>query len=157
MPERPQERSEEWLSPSLLGQEKLVVEEVCRIAAADGCTPERAADLGSALAEAWLNAAEHGNGLDPTRSVRVRLALTNSLMTIRVYDEGDGAFAAAPVDGRERDRRPPAPSSAPSDDVARGWGIPLMRELADELSFGRDKNGFYAELRFYRTWRRNAD
>lgn len=127
-----------WVYPSRWGEEKRVLADVRTMARNAGFPPERAEDVVSALAEACLNAAEHGNGADPKRSVRVECEHTGAFLRCRVYDEGPGL-----EEGRPERRGPMTEEGS-----ARGWGVLLMEELADQLRFYRGEHGFCTELTF---------
>lgn len=125
-----------WRIPSRWGEEKRVLSGVRALALACGFPASRAEDMVSAVAEACLNAAEHGNGMDPDRYVRVEYRFADAAAIIRVYDNGAGFPETAA-------RRKPDDAEG-----GRGWGLPLMRGLADEVRFFRNGQGHCAELRF---------
>ncbi|HZG88357.1 ATP-binding protein [Paenibacillus sp.] len=128
-----------WRFPSRWGEEKRILADLKKLARLHGFPEYRAEDLASAAAEACLNAVEHGNGLEPDRRVVVTFAFRRGFAVVRVYDQGKGlAFDAA---------REPRKASI-IEGSPRGWGIALMRELADEVLFYHDERGFCAELRF---------
>ena len=77
------------------------------------------------VSEATTNAVEHGNGLDPTKSVHVRLATDTSCVEITVTDEG-GGFDRSDVDD------PLAEDNLLSDG---GRGLFLIEELADVVRY----------------------
>jgi anti-sigma regulatory factor (Ser/Thr protein kinase) len=130
----------EWRFHSEWDREKPVLTELRKAAAACGLRADRIEDLVSAAAEACLNAAEHGNIWKVDKYVTVRMCLNASRIRIRVYDEGQGAdidLLTCRRDGVDT-----------LEGNARGWGVMLMKGLADELHFGRDESGFYSELIF---------
>jgi len=130
------ETSGRWRIPSVWGEEKRVLAGVRALALACGFSESRAEEMASAVAEACLNAAEHGNGMDPARFIRVEYRFADAAARIRVYDDGEG-FA-------ENAARPAAGGGD-----GRGWGLRLMRGLADEVRFFRGEQGHCAELRFW--------
>jgi anti-sigma regulatory factor (Ser/Thr protein kinase) len=89
------------------------------------------ADVETAVGEALANAAEHGHR--PGSGFEVRVHLDRERVVIEIEDEG-GGFPGAPG---------PAAASPPHD-ALRGFGIYLMRQLMDEVSF--DERGTCVRL-----------
>jgi serine/threonine-protein kinase RsbW len=88
--------------------------------------PDRkVADLSLATREAVANAVHHGNGLDPGKSVVVRVLLEPEDLLVVVADEGTGFDPDALPDPLD-----PANILKPS-----GRGIFLMRKLMDDVTF----------------------
>lgn len=76
------------------------------------------------LSEAVSNAVEHGNGLDPARTVRIFVSAEAKYVQAQVAHKG---IAFTPPEGQ---------AELPEDLLAtRGRGMPLMHMLADELHF----------------------
>ncbi|WP_274365984.1 ATP-binding protein [Paenibacillus thermotolerans] len=128
----------QWIYPSRIGNEKGLLQKIKTIAIKHGASQDRAEDMASAVAEACLNAAEHGNSLRTERHVTVSMTVDGGMFRFRVYDEGPGFQEST--------------GSIRGNDVltgrARGWGMTIMAGLSDELRFDRDVDGFYAELGF---------
>lgn len=78
--------------------------------------------------EAVTNAIEHGNALDPAKSVYYRLDVRERLIEIAVEDEGVG-FDPDKTDD------PTDPSHLMREG---GRGILIMEEMADEVHFEKD-------------------
>ncbi|MBE2185520.1 MAG: ATP-binding protein [Rhodothermales bacterium] len=77
--------------------------------------------------EAITNALEHGNGLDASKTVTVRIAPNLPAVRVEVTDEGPGFDPAS------------APRSELGDFTSEGGrGLTLMYELADEVLFEDD-------------------
>jgi len=89
------------------------------------------------LTEALSNAILYGNGKDPSKRVRVEVALQDSRITARVTDEGQG------FDFREL----PDPTAPGNLLKPNGRGIFLMRELLDEVYFNDRGNSVTLVLR----------
>jgi serine/threonine-protein kinase RsbW len=114
--------------PSELGYEKVAMASVAVVAKRMGFLPERIDDIKSAVAEACLNAIEHGNGLDGLSPVTVELAMHGNCLEINVSDTG-------------RNRMPtllPRPGLSPCN---RGWGLYLMQCLVDEFDIRQSPQG----------------
>ncbi|TLS52077.1 ATP-binding protein [Paenibacillus antri] len=127
-----------WRYPSRYGEEKRVLADLKTLSPGCGIPADRAEDMASAVAEACLNAAEHGNGMNPERWVLVEFEYAGGEARCRVYDEGPGA-----------DEAKLAKRTAPANEGSeRGWGILLMSELADRVEHFREERGFCTALTF---------
>lgn len=84
-----------------------------------------------AASEAVNNAILHGNGSDPSKTVRLCLRATKHLLTIRVDDEGRG-FNAKTL---------PNPLADENLLKEHGRGVFLIRSLVDEVRFLRFRKG----------------
>lgn len=131
-----------WEMKSRPGNEKAIVGQVAEWAVEAGLPAARADDLRSALAEASINAMEHGNGYDPEAKVVVE-ACRNGIrrIVIRVHDGGRGF--AVPLPDRES-----MSDGGSEPDVPRGYGLRMIEELCDEWRLGNGAAGFYVELIF---------
>lgn len=89
------------------------------------------------LTEALANAMLYGNGDDPLKRVRVEVVLSETAITARVTDQGDG-FDPHCV---------PDPTTPENVTRAGGRGIFLMRELLDEVRFNDCGNAVTLVLR----------
>src|SRR5215510_11725574 len=81
------ERVEIFL-PSTLGYEKVARSAAEAVAEEMGFSADRIEDLKTAVAEACMNAIEHGNQEDKTTSVTVLLTAAGEQLEIKVADEG---------------------------------------------------------------------
>ncbi len=118
--------------PSVMGNEKIAMETAASMAKRMGFSEDRIEDLKTAVAEACINAIEHGNKMDATTKVGVTLKAEESSLHVTVKDEGRGMGKYAhpsierKIKGKER---------------TRGWGIFLIKRLVDEVKFGLGKKG----------------
>jgi len=120
-----QPRSVEVHIPSELGYEKIAMEAAAAAAKRMGFSPDRIADLKTAVAEACINSIEHGNKLDATTKVVVVLTVEPARLQVNVADEGLEPFPSEPVE----------PGHPPDN---RGWGMFLIRQLMDEVEFSTE-------------------
>src|ERR1700761_5101136 len=81
--------------PSELGFEKIAMSTAAGMAALMGFSLDRIEDLKTAVAEACMNAIEHGNRFDDRLDVGVVLSSNNDELEIKVIDDGAG-FPNAP-------------------------------------------------------------
>jgi len=118
--------------PSVMGYEKIAMECAASMAKKMGFTEDRIEDLKTAVAEACLNAIEHGNKMDTSTKVGITLTAEESRLQVSVKDEGKG-IGEVPTPGIE--------SKIKGEDRSRGWGIFLIKRLVNEVTFGRSPEG----------------
>ena len=110
--------------PSELGYEKMAMKLAGAVAQKMEFASDRIEDLKTAVAEACLNAMEHGNQLDASTQVLVLLNIDDDRLAIDVKDEGRGG---APPE------RFPEPGV--NRKTLRHMGIYIIRNLVDEAAF----------------------
>lgn len=125
--------------PSSLGSEKIAMNTAAEIARSMGFAEDRIEDLKTAIAEACINAMEHGNKLDETLPVGVILSTGTDSLEVRVVDTGAGpaGHAAAPdIDKKMHEEEQP-----------RGMGMFLIESLMDEAEWvSSPYTGSYARM-----------
>lgn len=125
--------------PSKLGYEKVAMNTVASVAKLMGFSEERVEDLKTAVAEACINAMEHGNKMDASLSVGVVLSIIDDSLEVTVTDTGDGpqhATAAPDIDKKMLGEEDP-----------RGMGKFLIHALVDEAEWGSaPPAGSYARM-----------
>ncbi len=109
----------ELFIPSQLGFEMIARSAVESMAREVGFSDARIEDIKTAVAEACMNAIEHGNALDITRSVGVLLSASDTGLEIRVMDTGMKTL--------------PQDVPTPGQGDMRGWGLFFMQNLMDEF------------------------
>ncbi len=114
--------------PSELGYEKVAMASVATIAKRMGFSPDRVEDIKTAVAEACLNAIEHGNQMNVSLPVTVELREDNAALEICVSDQGKKQIPC----------QLPCPGDHPSN---RHWGLFLIQRLVDEFSLGTSPQG----------------
>jgi serine/threonine-protein kinase RsbW len=115
--------------PNILGAEKEAIKKAVIIAEKLGFARDRIEDLKTALAEACINAIEHGNKFDQNKKVRVTLAANNKSLEVIVHDEGEGIDPKKIPTKRVRDDGLPC---------RRGYGVFLMSNLMNEFYFEKN-------------------
>ena len=124
--------------PSRLGFEKVAMNTAAAVAQLMGFTVDRIDDLKTAVAEACINAIEHGNQLDEALTVLVILSMDDNTLEVKVVDRGPGVgkqIAAPDIDRKMH-----------GDEEARGMGMFLIQALVDEAEWVRKPRGSYARL-----------
>src|SRR5207248_8937280 len=101
---KPNPEEVEIFLPSSLGYEKVARSAAEAVAEEMGFSADRIEDLKTAIAEACMNAIEHGNKEDKTTSVTVLLTADPKHLEIKVADEGLTAMPnQLPEPGRTED------------------------------------------------------
>ncbi|MDE3104397.1 MAG: ATP-binding protein [Acidobacteriota bacterium] len=103
-----------------------------------GFPEDRIEDLKTAIAEACINAIEHGNKLNEALLVGVNLNMTPDTLEVRVHDTGTGP--SFPVEVPDIDKK------MHEQQQPRGMGIFLIRSLVDEAEWVSTPGGSYARL-----------
>jgi len=118
--------------PSVMGYEKIAMECAASTAKKMGFTEDRIEDLKTAVAEACLNAIEHGNKLDTSTKVGVTLTVEETKLQVAVKDEGKGVGEIS---------LPSIEDKIEGKDRPRGWGIFLIKTLMNEVTFEPNPEG----------------
>ena len=113
--------------PSELGFEKVAMSTAASMAALMGFTQDRIEDLKTAVAEACINAIEHGNKLNESLDVCVVLSMNQDGLEVKVIDDGLGI-----------QNKPPSPDidrKLHGEEGPRGMGMFLIQALVDEAEW----------------------
>ena len=109
--------------PTRLGYEKVAMSTAASVAKLMGFREDRIEDLKTAVAEACINAIEHGNRLNDNLSVGVVLNAGDDALEVKVID--DGKFYDVAI--REGDVNVPDPGAGGRGRV--GCGIERQKQL----------------------------
>ena len=118
--------------PSTLGCEKVAMDFAASVAKSMIFPADRVEDLKTAVAEACTNAIEHGNKLDASMKVGISLTIDKGRLQVAVQDEGTG-IGRVPT--------PNIDSKIEGKSDPRGWGIFLIKNLMDEVTFESTPKG----------------
>jgi serine/threonine-protein kinase RsbW len=113
--------------PSKRGLEKIAMSLVQRLATNMGLSQKKVLGLKTALAEACINAMEHGNQFNIHLDVTIQFILHSSKLEITVQDSGIGGRVSLPTEEPDIDSKISGKTSN------RGWGIFLIKNLVDEF------------------------
>ena len=119
--------------PNQVGYERIAMACAATFAKMVGLSPERIEDLKTIVAEAAINAMQHGNKERPDARVNVLMNFTDDTIYIAVQDEGEGFTEFLPDPDIER--------IVNEIDPAVGFGTFLIRELADQVEFEKTADG----------------
>lgn len=125
--------------PSRLGYEKVAMNTAASVAKLMGFADERVEDLKTAVAEACINAMEHGNKLDESLIVGVILSMDEGSLEVKVLDSGAGPRAGI--------HAPDIDKKMHGEEPSRGMGMFLIQALVDEAEWvSSPPAGSYARL-----------
>ena len=126
--------------PTRLGYEKVAMSTASAVAKLMGFPEDRIEDLKTAVAEACINAIEHGNRLNEKLSVGVVLQAGADSLEVKVIDDGIG-ISTQPA-------KPDIDRKMHGEEDARGMGMFLIQALVDEAEWvtGRDGKSSYVRL-----------
>ena len=129
----------EFEIPSAPGNERLAMQRAAEISRDMGMSERRLDRLKTAVAEATMNAMEHGNKYQPDKPVRLRVFREETAVRVTISDEGGGPpgpTAAAPdLEAKLAGEQPP-----------RGWGLFLIKNMVDEMHVHQDDHHHTIEL-----------
>jgi serine phosphatase RsbU (regulator of sigma subunit)/anti-sigma regulatory factor (Ser/Thr protein kinase) len=125
--------------PSEAGTERDAVDKVVTAVAGLELPPARLKQLETAVAEATMNAGEHGNQGRPELPVRVHVTATGSAVTVRITDRGGGR----PIPDADV---PDLQAKLDGLQSPRGWGLFLIKNMVDDLNTWSDEHTHTIEL-----------
>jgi serine/threonine-protein kinase RsbW len=129
--------------PSRMGFEKVAMSTAAAVAKLMGFREDRIEDLKTAVAEACINAIEHGNRMNEKLSVGVVMSVGTDSLEVKVIDDGKGAKShPGKMDKPNIDRK------MHGEEGPRGMGMFLIQALMDEAEWvaGTDGNSSYVLL-----------
>jgi anti-sigma regulatory factor (Ser/Thr protein kinase) len=122
----------EFSVASAPGNERIVMQRVAEAVAPLALPATRLERLKTAVAEATLNAMEHGNHYQAERPVAVRVFASKTQVCVTVVDEGGAESPFATAETPDIDLKLAGKQSP------RGWGLFLIKRMVDEVSDERD-------------------
>jgi serine/threonine-protein kinase RsbW len=126
--------------PSEPGNERRAMEEVAEAVSGLGLPEKTLERLKTAVAEATMNAMEHGNRYDPDVPVKIQVWRLEDCLLVRIIDRGSGP--------------PPSPNAEAPDleaklegiQTPRGWGLFLIKNMVDEMRVSGNPDHHTIEL-----------
>jgi anti-sigma regulatory factor (Ser/Thr protein kinase) len=102
-------------------------------------TQQRLERLKTAVAEAALNAMEHGNHYRAELPVLIEVSASDTQLSVKITDEGSGppAFHAETPDLEAKLKGMQTP---------RGWGLFLIKNMVDDMEVTGDEHHHTVEL-----------
>jgi serine/threonine-protein kinase RsbW len=133
MPPPAENQSIKITLPNQIGYERLAMASAETFAKMLGMKPERIEDLKTIVAEAAINAMQHGNKERPDARVTVSLMSKDNSIQVTVMDQGEGFSTFLPdpdIDRIVNEQDPPV-----------GFGTFLIRQLADQVEIDKTADG----------------
>ena len=119
--------------PNQIGYESIAMASAESYAKMHGLAPERIEDLKTIVAEAAINAMQHGTKERPDARVKVSMMFKDNAIQVTVMDQGEGFKGFLPDPNIERivnEQDPPV-----------GFGTFLIRQLADQVEIDKTADG----------------
>jgi serine/threonine-protein kinase RsbW len=126
--------------PSEPGNERRATEQVAEAVGPLGLEPGRLERLKTAVAEATMNAMEHGNRYRPEVPVVIEVLASEEDLSVRITDEGE-----SPVPSPEA-QTPDLEAKLEGLQTPRGWGLFLIKNMVDEMRVTGDEAHHTVEL-----------
>ncbi len=119
--------------PSELGNERLAMERVAEVVKELGLSEERLERLKTAVAEATMNAMEHGNRYRPEVPVVIEVLSSGADLSVRINDQGKSLVPDPDAEV------PDLEAKLEGLQTPRGWGMFLIRNMVDEMHITSDE------------------
>lgn len=125
------------------GNERLAADQIAQAVteASLNLSTRRIERLKTAVAEATMNAMEHGNHYQPDVPVVVQLltSVAEATLTVRIIDEGGGQQILTPD-------TPDLDAKLAGLQTPRGWGLFLIQNMVDEMKLSSNDTHHFIEL-----------
>jgi anti-sigma regulatory factor (Ser/Thr protein kinase) len=129
----------EWTLPSEQGNERMAMERVAEAVQPLNLPKKRLEELKTAVAEATMNAMEHGNHYQPEVPVSIQVLASRTTLVVRIRDQGTGQPILTPEE-------PDLEAKLAELQTARGWGLFLIKNLVDDMRITSDETHHTVEL-----------
>jgi len=125
--------------PSEPGNERLAMEEVAAVVSGLGLPEKTLEKLKTAVAEAALNAMEHGNHYQAELPVFIEVSVSDTDLSVKITDEGSGPPSF-------HSETPDLEAKLKGVQTPRGWGLFLIKHMVDEMRVSGDEAHHTIEL-----------
>lgn len=125
--------------PSEPGNERRAMEEVAGSVRNLGLPDRSLEKLKTAVAEATMNAMEHGNRYREEAPVLIEVSASDAELSVKITDEGTGPATFDP-------ERPDLEAKLEGAQTPRGWGLFLIKSMVDEMKVTGDERHHTVEL-----------
>ncbi len=121
------------------GNERRAMEDVAKAVSSFAIPPDRMEKLKTAVAEATMNAMEHGNQYRADIPVQIEVLKNETAVAVRISDQGAGK----PIPHAEM---PDLEAKLAGQQSPRGWGLFLIQNMVDEMNIIEDGSVHTIEL-----------
>lgn len=132
-----------WSIASEPGNEREAIERVASVVEPLALPIARLENLKTAVAEAVMNAMEHGNEYQPDKNVTLQVLSNENALVVRVCDEGGAQLPSEP-------ELPDIEAKLAGLQNPRGWGLFLIEHLVDEMRVTNEEHTHIVELLLHR-------
>jgi serine/threonine-protein kinase RsbW len=133
MKQASKEQSIEISLPSKVGYERIAIASSAALAKIGGFPDARIEDLKSAVAEACINAMQHGNQWRLDAKVVIHMNLSDDRVVISITDQGSGVSEVPEY---------PGITKIIEENISpRGLGVFLIRQLVDDVKYNQTVDG----------------
>ncbi|HET6909475.1 MAG TPA: ATP-binding protein [Mycobacteriales bacterium] len=129
------------------GNERLALARVAEAVAGSGLAPDQLERLKTAVAEATMNAIEHGNHNNAALDVDITVIDAGDSVSVLIVDQG-GAHAAT---GDTAVELPDLDKKLAGLQSPRGWGLFLIQNMVDEMDVFTDGDKHTVRLSMHTT------
>jgi len=119
--------------PSEPGNELLAMERVAEVVRGLGLSEQRLEGLRTAVAEATMNAMEHGNRYRPEVPVVIEVLSSGADLVVRINDQGGSSVPDPDTEV------PELQAKLEGMQTPRGWGLFLIQNMVDEMHTTSDE------------------
>ncbi len=124
---------------SQAGNERIAMQRVAEVLREQAIPLDQLQRLETAVAEATMNAMEHGNHYQADRPVSIQVCLSSEAVMVRITDHGGDQpipeHTAPDLDAKLAGLQSP-----------RGWGLFLIQKMVDEMRVSSDAHHHTLEL-----------
>jgi serine phosphatase RsbU (regulator of sigma subunit)/anti-sigma regulatory factor (Ser/Thr protein kinase) len=121
------------------GSERRAAEQVLEVIAPLNLPEERLERLETAVAEAAMNAMEHGNSYDPEKNVEIGVFADEYQVTISITDHGGSSSIPETT-------QPDLEAKMDGEQPTRGWGMFLIKNMVDKMNIIQTEDSHTIEL-----------
>ena len=129
----------EFSVPSEPGNERLAMESVAEAVSDLDIRGESLERLKTAVAEATMNAMEHGNHYRAELPVLIEVSASDTQLSVKITDEGSGPPAF-------HTETPDLEAKLKGMQTPRGWGLFLIKNMVDDMEVTGDEHHHTVEL-----------
>ncbi|HEV2662358.1 MAG TPA: SpoIIE family protein phosphatase [Ktedonobacteraceae bacterium] len=133
---------DEWSVPSQPDNERQVMERVAEVVKTLNLSDKQREQLKTAVAEATMNAMEHGNHYQADVPVDIQVLTSKTALAIRIRDKG----GSKPIPAANE---PDLEAKLAGLQTPRGWGLFLIKNMVDDMHISRDETHRTIELIMY--------